>query len=365
MQTKDKPEVRISQPPFHREGDAFADFILQTSDDVRFWLCKAVVARASPIFKDMFSMPRPSQGPTVTSSEDPDSEYLDGKPIVHVTEQAALIDVFMRCCYPLQRPALDALQLTEAYEMGEKYDADAVRGYVRQEVARYALQTEHCLRAYLIAYRCDMKEEMLVAAKQTLNVPKQSLLIPELPEHCYVPAIALTQLQDYRERCLAAVADMCTPKACVRFYNLEKPPMWDVTGENPYSPMDKECTCICMAKRIIETRFVAPDVPDHVEEDVNYGPVPFIVKEWFATYIWALHKSIKKDEMIIHQALLHPDALAVALQTVDNCQSCRKSAARELVACLKDIEGRIDKRTSLVSIPRRQVSYNANADFPT
>ena len=134
MQVKDKAETSIAKSPFRPGDDPTADFVLHTSDNVRFWLCKAVVARASPIFKDMFSVPHPPQDPSATNNE-LNSEYVDGKLVVRVTEDAAIVNVFMRCCYPVLRPVLDAAQLTTMLELSDKYDAVAVRGYARQEVA--------------------------------------------------------------------------------------------------------------------------------------------------------------------------------------------------------------------------------------
>lgn len=173
MQTKEKNEISIAQTPFRPADDSTADFVLQTSDGVRFWLCKAVVARAlSSIFKDLFSVPHPPQD-LIAVSDETDSDRVDDKPVVRVLENAAVVDAFVRCCYPLPRPALAVAIVGALHAAGEKYNTDAVCTHARHEVARYALQNEHCYHAYLLARQFNMPEEIHTAARQTLHMPKQ------------------------------------------------------------------------------------------------------------------------------------------------------------------------------------------------
>ena len=54
-----EPSVRKAAFPFD-EGDA--DATLRTSDNVEFGVHRVILSLASPIFKDMFSMPQPQTG---------------------------------------------------------------------------------------------------------------------------------------------------------------------------------------------------------------------------------------------------------------------------------------------------------------
>lgn len=232
-------------------------------------------------------------------------------------------------------------------EVGDKYDAVAVRGYARQEVARYALQTKHCLRAYLIAYRYGMWEEMRAAAKQTLHLEKQDFLDAKLPENSVVPVIALTQLQDYRKRCLNAAAILLTPKECLEFYGHEQPPMWDLVVRD-YQPADTECTCNLLWEPVVASR-----VPSPIPFDEDPCPWPYrqdyAVKTWFSRYLWSLRESIKKDVLPIRLAVLDPDAMGDAVQEADKCKSCQKGAAKALLGLLKCIGTSLDERVAMVS----------------
>ncbi len=317
--------------PFRSGDDPAADFVLQTSNGVRLWLCKEVVSRASPVFRDMFNIPQPPPAPDA-DQDGPDSDYVGGKPVVRIAEEANVIDVLIRCSYLMRQRSILPEELTAVYEAGQKYDVDAVRGYARQEVARYALQTEYCVRAYLIAYRFEWERETKMAARQSLNVPKHGLLSPELPEHHTVPASALTKLQNYRKKCLEAVGAFCFPSTCVKYYNYARPPLWDYCPDFE-NPPDTGCTCDLMAYSIETTM----NIWGYDETDKR-----FAAKEWFNSYTRRLYKALQRDDTSISRALFDPEVIAGAISEVDECDICLKNAPAALAAFLRDINEMID-----------------------
>ena len=70
-----------STAPFPFDGDALADIVIRTSDNVEFYLVKAILMIASPFFRDMFSLPQPpSQN---SQSQD---ETMDGCPLISLQD---------------------------------------------------------------------------------------------------------------------------------------------------------------------------------------------------------------------------------------------------------------------------------------
>lgn len=326
--------ILAAYQPFRSGDDPTADFVLETSNGVRYWLRKDAVSRGSSVFHDMLSVPQPPPAPDAPQ-DGPNSDYIDGKPVVRIAEKAHAIDVFLRFCYIIQQRPLRPEDLTAVYEAGDKYDVEAVRGYARQEVARFALQTDYCVRAYLIAYRFGWKDELKLAAKQSLNLPKHKLLFPELPEHHAVPASALTKLQNWRRECLEAIGGFCYPTICVKYYNNARPPLWD--HENP---PNTGCTCERMAWPM-ET-MINPYGYDELDGR-------FLAKEWFNTYARTLYQVLQRDDTSIRRALLDPEAIDGVMRDVGECSVCLKTAPGALADFLRDVEGQIDRIVSAVS----------------
>jgi hypothetical protein len=68
-----------------------ANFIIQSSDNVDFRVHKSVLAMASPFFKDLLSLPQPS-----------DSEVVDGLPVVQLSEDSELLSSLISILYPVR-----------------------------------------------------------------------------------------------------------------------------------------------------------------------------------------------------------------------------------------------------------------------
>lgn len=68
-----------------------ANFVIRSSDFVNFKVHKDVLAVASPFFKDLLSLHQP-----------PDSESVDGLPVVQLTEDSELLSTLVSILYPLR-----------------------------------------------------------------------------------------------------------------------------------------------------------------------------------------------------------------------------------------------------------------------
>ncbi|KAI0799803.1 hypothetical protein BC629DRAFT_1591950 [Irpex lacteus] len=160
----------VAQHPFDIDT-ADIQVIIRTSDDVYFYVFRAVLILASPFFRDMFSLKQPD--PAVPTSESdrivtaPDS-HVD--PII-ITETSQTFDCLMRICYPIDDPIMNDLSLVESVlEAAQKYDmAWAVK------VASKCLQgfvQSHALDVYAIACRLKAAEEAKLAAEAWYNQSK-------------------------------------------------------------------------------------------------------------------------------------------------------------------------------------------------
>jgi hypothetical protein len=67
-----------------------ANLILRSSDVVDFRVHKPVLSMASPFFKDLLSLPQP-----------PESESVDGLPVVQLPEGSELLNCLVSMLYPV------------------------------------------------------------------------------------------------------------------------------------------------------------------------------------------------------------------------------------------------------------------------
>jgi hypothetical protein len=80
--------------PLESSDLSYANFVIRSSDFVNFKVHKDVLAVASPFFKDLLSLHQP-----------PDSESVDGLPVVQLSEDSELLSALISMLYPL-RPVI-------------------------------------------------------------------------------------------------------------------------------------------------------------------------------------------------------------------------------------------------------------------
>ena len=159
------------------------DIILRTqgSPNRDFKVHKLVLSLASPIFRDMFSIPQPRSNPP-----DVDIEVVD------VADPPQALDLILRLIYPFRSPKVDSLNLlVEGLIIADKYNIEGARDRLRESLHKFI--KEEPLRAYAIASRFGFDEEMDIAAPLTTNINLPSLT--NLPDDfSYVPAQAYHKL---------------------------------------------------------------------------------------------------------------------------------------------------------------------------
>jgi hypothetical protein len=67
-----------------------ANFVIRSFDNVDFRVHKSILALASPFFRDLLSLPQPSDG-----------EIVDGLPLVQLSESSELLNSLISILYPV------------------------------------------------------------------------------------------------------------------------------------------------------------------------------------------------------------------------------------------------------------------------
>jgi len=115
------PLITNANAPFESPD---ADAILHSSDKVDFRVFKMFLAFVSPIFKDIFALPRGS-GRHSTRKD----EMKDGLPIIQMAENSGTVENLLKFCHPIpisKAPVFnvldDAIALWEAADKYEMYE---------------------------------------------------------------------------------------------------------------------------------------------------------------------------------------------------------------------------------------------------
>lgn len=193
--------------PFDGHG-ALADLILRSSDNYDFYVAKSVLALASPIFRDMTTLPGPSH-----TLED---TFADGLPVVVMYESTAIIlDTLLRVLYPITSPSLDdASILSGLLYAAQKYDMVAVLEQAKATMCRLCSDDGgRAMEVYALACEYKLEDEARFAAHRFLSYPHGSASCAAL-EH--ISGTAMFHLFDYRRAVAEKVDVLFSPVESVR-----------------------------------------------------------------------------------------------------------------------------------------------------
>ena len=137
-----------------------ADVILRASGGKEFHAHKLVLSLASPVFRDMFSVPQP---PATKPSQ---------LPTVDVDDSPEALEAFLLLIYPTRKPLIDDIQtLASVLRLADKYDAKDVLD-VQRDYLPSTYNTLPPIQMYAILCACGREEEAGAAARR---VPFASL----------------------------------------------------------------------------------------------------------------------------------------------------------------------------------------------
>jgi len=136
------------------ENPPDADVILRASGGEEFHAHKLILSLASPVFKDMFSVPQP---PSTESSE---------LPIVDVNDPAGALETFLQLIYPTRNPHIDDVDaLASILQLADKYDAKGVLDVHKDHLPSMCSNFSP-IEMYAILCACGREEEAGAAARR-------------------------------------------------------------------------------------------------------------------------------------------------------------------------------------------------------
>ena len=169
-----------------------AIIVLRSSDLVNFRVHKSILAMVSPFFKDLLSLPQPS-----------DSESIDGLPVVQLSEDAELLNTLVSMLYPVRRVIPDSYdKVLNLLAACQKYDMVQVQSSIRAKVNRGSFPAPvgtEVFRAYAIASNKGLDPEMEMAARLTLDHPMTFETLGEALQ--LFDGSVLRDLTCFRKRC--------------------------------------------------------------------------------------------------------------------------------------------------------------------
>ena len=179
-----------------------ADIILRTTGPPKrdFRVHSLLLSLASPVFKDMFSLPQPTtpaSGGNVAETE-----------IVEVTDPARALDIVLRLIYPFTPPSFgeDLDILVECLVIADKYEIKGAMARLRRGLSQVGVS--HCLRVYAIASRfgfANIAEATSLLILSSVNLAE----ISQLPDDFkFVSAAAYHRLVRRRTNYLEEVVEV-------------------------------------------------------------------------------------------------------------------------------------------------------------
>ena len=147
-------EPSIAKAPFDNE-DEDSDLILQTSDNVHFYVHKLFLKKSSSVFADIFTVAR--EGASTASP--------DTLPGVSIEEDSPTVDSLLRICYPVDEPKEASLDEVEnVLRAALKYDIRKATTYMKKVLLSF-IPTQP-LAVYARACALDLEEEACEAAEE-------------------------------------------------------------------------------------------------------------------------------------------------------------------------------------------------------
>ena len=184
-----------------------ADVILRASGGREFHAHQIILSLASPVFRDMFSIPQPSN----RSSQ---------IPIVDVSDPPEALAVFLQVIYPFRNPPIEDVEaVASLLRLADKYDAkvalDAYKDYLPSICA-----SPPPIHMYAVMCACGREEEAQAAARRVSFVSLAHL------NSC--PLLRLMTAEHYQRLIKFMIARDRSMREIISFHrrNIARPP-WE------------------------------------------------------------------------------------------------------------------------------------------
>lgn len=176
--------ARVATEPFDKRCGA--DVIFRTTDNVDFYLHKAILSLASTYFEGLFTLP-----PVTDNAGSATSDEL---PVVDVSEDSRTLDCLLRYCYPVEDPEMTDLKVLDSVlSAAIKYEFDVTLKLIVRALRGFV--DTHTLHVYAMSCRHGCEDEARLAAE---TWKKSRTSWPDMLETfsetraalCYIPEMA-------------------------------------------------------------------------------------------------------------------------------------------------------------------------------
>ncbi|THH05794.1 hypothetical protein EW146_g9803 [Bondarzewia mesenterica] len=272
-------------PPF---DDADADIILQSCDRVDFRIYKNILTKASPFFRDMFSIPQP---------KDDTAALTDASlriPVIPVSEDARTLARLLQLCYPADEPNFSTLEeMGTVLAAAKKYDMARAYKVTSRAFAQSPLLVKHPVQAFGIAYE-DLQ---------------------------YVEGRALYQLWRYHRTCARAAQGLTEEFIWIGRRDGQ---VW-----NWASPIHPGGSCGAKVIRVASN------------EDWS-------ARGWWSSYMERAGSALQMTPSAL--AVTSSSLLMPSIETANNCTYCRTFALETLMAFSQVLAQEVERRTSQIQL---------------
>ncbi|ETW80397.1 hypothetical protein HETIRDRAFT_240500, partial [Heterobasidion irregulare TC 32-1] len=175
-------------------ADADADLVVRSSNKVDFHVHKFLLSLASPVFKDILSIP------DTTIYSGASVEYKDGILVIHVAEQRQVLENLLRLVYPTDNGKLpDLSSVRELFRAMDKYEMLDLFPQTLDRNLR-DIARAHPFAAYAIACRYQKLALANEIAPFTLQQPFLADAFDEEDVNL-ITTYQYNQLHQYHQKC--------------------------------------------------------------------------------------------------------------------------------------------------------------------
>ncbi|KAJ7016718.1 hypothetical protein C8F04DRAFT_1341259 [Mycena alexandri] len=193
-------DLRIAAPPF---DDTAGDVIIQSSDNVSFYVHKTVIYLASPVFADTLMLASPTP-----------SEKLGKfrRPHLPVAEDSKTLYRLLSWCDPRCAPSLESKEdVLAVLEVADKYCMDQVMKHAADILLMSTSYVQRePMKVFAVATRYHWVDLAKMAARYTLNFTWEEQMDRDTPELKHISAVALRRLETYQLACKRLVIGAVT-----------------------------------------------------------------------------------------------------------------------------------------------------------
>ncbi|KAI0318752.1 hypothetical protein OF83DRAFT_1170801 [Amylostereum chailletii] len=309
----DPVTVRDFGPPF---ADEDADIILRSLDNVDFRAHRLLLSKASPIFKDIFSLPSspPSGSFSALFHAETSDDTKDGLPVVTMAEDQHILETLLRFCYPAHFIPLSKSTIKHALHAYRKFHMDHVVHSARVSLLSLleSNQNSHAEFVYAVAWQFEMKDVVTRAARLLVTNKSPLLTGPCIQEFDEIPGSALHKLLGYERTC--AQPPICDLSWIERHHVEMFIEVWP-----PGDDVSKNERCGCRTMSLDSLPPSMASIPGKSKLKTGRD-----LTAWFFLYVQAALKQLKELHDVT--SVMHESLMETSIASASKCPICRHRA---------------------------------------